>query len=48
MFLSKIHEQMILEISQGDYVGAKADAVLIDHQSRDYQNCMYPLGELLL
>ena len=43
MFYPEIHEQTILEIPQGDYVGAKADSILIDRQARDYQNGMSPL-----
>ena len=35
MLLSKNHEQTILEISQGDYVHATADAFLIDRQARE-------------
>lgn len=33
MFSSKIHEQTILEISQGDYIRAAADSILIDRQA---------------
>ena len=35
MFYSKIHEQTILEISQGDYISATADSFLIDRQARE-------------
>ena len=35
MFLSKNHEQTILEISQGDYINVTADSFLIDRQARE-------------
>ena len=35
MFYGKIHEQTILEISQGDYIGVTADSFLIDRQARE-------------
>lgn len=35
MFYSKIHEQTILEISQGDYISASAESFLIDRQARE-------------
>jgi site-specific recombinase XerD len=35
MFYGKIHEQTILEISQGDYIRATADSFLIDRQARE-------------
>ena len=35
MFYPKIHEQTILEISQGDYIRATADFFLIDRQARE-------------
>jgi hypothetical protein len=35
MFYGKIHEQTILEISQGDYISATADSFLIDRQARE-------------
>ena len=35
MFYGKIHEQTILEISQGDYINATADSFLIDRQARE-------------
>jgi hypothetical protein len=35
MFYSKIHEQTILEVSQGDYVSATADSFLIDRQAKE-------------
>ncbi|HSL27773.1 MAG TPA: tyrosine-type recombinase/integrase [Anaerolineales bacterium] len=35
MFYPKIHEQTILEISQGDSIRAAADSFLIDRQARD-------------
>jgi hypothetical protein len=35
MFYPKIHEQTILEISQGDYTGVTADSFLIDRQARE-------------
>jgi len=35
MFLSKNHEQMILEISQGDYINATTDSFLIARQARE-------------
>ena len=35
MLSTKIHEQTILEISQGDYIGATIDSFLIDRQARD-------------
>ena len=35
MFYGKIHEQTILEISKGDYIGVTADSFLIDRQARE-------------
>ena len=35
MFFGKIHEQTILEISQGDYISATAESFLIDRQVRE-------------
>ena len=35
MFYGKIHEQTILEISQGENISATADSFLIDRQARD-------------
>ena len=35
MFYPKIHEQTILEISQGEYITATADSFLIDRQARE-------------
>ena len=35
MFYPKIHEQTILEISQGDYISATAESFLIDRQARE-------------
>src|SRR5688572_1871243 len=35
MFYGKIHEQTILEISQGDYIEVTADSFLIDRQARE-------------
>jgi hypothetical protein len=35
MFLTKNHEQTILDISQGDYINATADPFLIDRQARE-------------
>jgi site-specific recombinase XerD len=35
MFYSKIHEQTILEISQGDYLSATAVSFLIERQARE-------------
>jgi hypothetical protein len=35
MFYNKIHEQTILEISQGDFISATADSFLIDRQARE-------------
>ena len=35
MFYSKTHEQTILEISQGDYIGVTADSFLFDRQARE-------------
>ena len=35
MSYGKIHEQTILEISQGDYINATADSFLIDRQARE-------------
>jgi len=35
MFYGKIHEQTILEISQGDYISATAESFLIDRQARE-------------
>jgi len=35
MFYSKIHEQTILEFSQGDYISTTADSFLIDRQARE-------------
>ena len=35
MFLSKNHDQTILEISQGDYINTTADSFLIDRQARE-------------
>jgi site-specific recombinase XerD len=35
MFYGKIHEQTILEISQGEYISATADSFLIDRQARE-------------
>jgi len=35
MFYPKIHEQTILEISQGDYISTTADSFLIDRQARE-------------
>src|SRR5688572_13672314 len=35
MFYPKIHEQTILEISQGDYVSVTAESFLIDRQARE-------------
>jgi hypothetical protein len=35
MFYGKIHEQTILEISEGDYIGVTADSFLIDRQARE-------------
>ena len=35
MLYGKIHEQTILEISQGDYIGVTADSFLIDRQARE-------------
>jgi integrase/recombinase XerD len=35
MFYGKIHEQTILEISQGYYIRATADSFLIDRQARE-------------
>ncbi len=35
MFLTKNHEQTILEISQGDYISATAESFLIDRQARE-------------
>jgi len=35
MFYPKIHEQTILEISQGDCVSATAESFLIDRQARE-------------
>ena len=35
MFYGKIHEQTILEISQGDEIRATADSFLIDRQARE-------------
>jgi len=35
MFSSKIHEQTIIEISQGDYVSATANSFLMDRQARE-------------
>jgi len=33
MFYSKIHEQTILEISQGDYIAITGESFLVDRQS---------------
>ena len=35
MFLTKNHEQTILEISQGDYINSTADSFLIDRPARE-------------
>ena len=35
MFYGKIHEQTILEISQGDHIEVTADSFLIDRQARE-------------
>ena len=35
MFFGKIHEQTILEISQGDHIEVTADSFLIDRQARE-------------
>ena len=35
MFYPKIHEQTILEISQGDYINVTTESFLIDRQARD-------------
>ncbi len=35
MFYPKIHEQTILEIPQGDSIGATANSFLIDRQARE-------------
>jgi hypothetical protein len=33
MFSSEIHEQTIIEISQGDYIAITAESFLVDRQS---------------
>jgi hypothetical protein len=47
MFYPKIHEQMILEIPQGDHIRATADSFLIDRHARElsrhtlkFYNCL--------
>ena len=35
MFSSKIHEQTILEFSQGDYISLTAESFLVDRQARE-------------
>ena len=35
MFNAKIHEQTILEISQGDYINVMVESFLVDRQARD-------------
>jgi hypothetical protein len=35
MFHSNVHEQMILEISRGDYISAIAESFLIDRQASE-------------
>jgi len=35
MFLSKTHEQTILEFSQGDYISVTAESFLVDRKARE-------------
>jgi hypothetical protein len=37
MFLSKLHEQMMIEILQRDYIAITADSLLIDRQPKAMQ-----------